>query len=63
MLSCDDHPITPRNGFAVWHTLDDAETFVAEEVIVHSLLPVEGYVGRCVAGLRYGRWVNMYLYG
>lgn len=63
VLSCDDHPVTPRNGFAVRHTLDDAKGFVAEEVIVHPLLPVEGYVGRCMAGLRCGCGVNMYLYG
>ena len=63
MLSSDDHPMTPRNRFTVWHTLDDTKSFVAKEVIVHPLLPVEGYVGRCVAGLRCGRWVNMYLYG
>ena len=63
MLSCDDHPTTPRNGFAVRHMLDDAKSFVAQEVIVHPLLPVEGYVGWCVAGLRCGRGVNMDLYG
>ena len=45
MLSSDDHPITLRNRFAVWHTLDDTKSFFAEEVIVHLLLPVEGYVG------------------
>ena len=29
VLSSDDHPMTPRNRFAVWHTLDDAKSFVA----------------------------------
>ena len=62
VLSCDDRPTTPRNGVAIWHALDDAQSFVVEEVIVHSLLPVKQCVDRCVAGSRYGRWVNMYRY-
>ena len=63
MLVCDDHSMTPRDGFAVRHTLDDTKSFVAQEVIVYPLLLVEGYVGRCVAGLRCGCGVNMDLYG
>ena len=29
VLSSDDHPMTPPNRFTVWHTLDDAKSFVA----------------------------------
>ena len=29
VLSSDDHPMTPRNRFAVWHTLHDAKRSVA----------------------------------
>ena len=63
MLASDDHPMTPRDGFAVRHTLDDTKSFVAQKVIVYPLLPVEGYVGQCVAGLRCGCGVNMDRYG
>ena len=36
------HAVAPRHIFAVWHTLDDAESFVSEEVFIYSLLPMEG---------------------
>ena len=61
VLSCDHHAVAPRHIFAVWHTLDDAESFVSEEVFIYSLLPMEGHRSRSVACLWWGGWVDVNL--
>ena len=63
MLPSDDHAMAPRHWFPIWHAFDDSESFIPEEVVIYSLLPVEGHVGRGVACFWCCRKVNMYLYG
>lgn len=59
MFTCDDYFVILCNGFIVRYAFDDVKSFVTEEVIVYSLLLVEGYVGRCVVGFRCGCRVDM----
>lgn len=60
MLSCDDHPVAPRDGLAVLHPLD--EGFVTKEIIKDLLLPMDGHSGWGVAGLWRCVGVNMHFY-
>ena len=61
MFAGDDHPVAPRDWFTVWHVPNHAETFIAHEVVVHLLLPVEWNVGWCVTGLRGCCGIDVYL--
>ena len=40
MLPCVHHAMAPCHRLAIWHTFNDTKGFVAEEVVVYSLLPV-----------------------
>ena len=61
MFAGDDHPVAPRNWFTVRHAFDHAESFIAQEVVVHLLLPVEWDVGWCVTGLGGCHGIDVYL--
>ena len=40
MLSCYHHAVAPRHRFAVRHAFNNTKSFVAEQVIIYSLLPM-----------------------
>lgn len=52
MFSGDDHPVASRDGLTIGYSFDDTEGLIAREVIIHLLLPVDGYGSWGMACLR-----------
>ena len=59
MLTSDHHAVTPSCGFTIWHTFNDPEVFITQEIIIYSLLPVKGHRSGSVACLGWSSGVNM----